>query len=475
MSPALRSSARLSLAAGVLALVGCATRKAPPPEDLRAEALSSTASVPEGWSAAAPEPPAPALDDWLVALGDPALPLLVEEALANNRDLALAAERVAESAAALGIARAGLRPSLDLIAQGGVPVDGRDGGYFFGALQASWELDLWGRVRNQREVGRQDLLAREEDRRWAERSLAASVARAWFALAEIRLQAGYVREAGAAAARQEEIASTRLRIGRGDERDLALARSARASYADRALRLERALDSATRALELLLGRYPAAALAGPAALPPPPAPVPAGVPLDILDRRPDLAAARARVDAAYARAGEAQAARLPRLALTATGGVIESQILDLRPSFENPFVSVGGNLLLPLYSGGALKSRSEVSESQQRQTVIAYGATILAALAEVENALHAERVFNARRPVLATAADESERAFKLEEVAYRVGKSDQRSVLQQQLALLDTRLAQVELESQALQTRVSLHLALGGDFKPAPPPEETEQ
>ena len=149
------------------------------------------------------------------------------------------------------------------------------------------------------------------------------------------------------------------------------------------------ISSRVRALELLLGRYPAAQLEAPGALPPMPPPIPAGLPSELLERRPDVIAAERRVAAAFNRTGEAQAARLPRISLTASVNSISSELFVLQER-DNPVWSVGASLLAPIYQGGALKAQVEIRTAEQKQAVAEYARVALRAFSDVENALAAE-------------------------------------------------------------------------------------
>ncbi len=301
-----------------LALAGCATAPEPDSGQIRADALG-TVAIPPNWSAQASQ--AQVDRGWLAAFADPQLTALVHEALARNPDLLIAAARVEQANAQVDIAQAQLRPTLGLIGRGGSkPVADLVPLLSGLMLRLSWEIDLWGRLRYARNAAVAASDAQNADYRYAQQSLAASVARAWFTASEARLQHALASDMAAAGEQLAELAAHRERIGAGSANEVLAARANAATYLDAQQQAEMATRSAARALEILLGRYPGATLQAPVALTPLPGAVPAGIPIDVLNRRPDLYAAERRVAAAFDRVGEARAAMLPTLSLSAGYG-----------------------------------------------------------------------------------------------------------------------------------------------------------
>jgi hypothetical protein len=218
-----------------------------------------------------------------------------------------------------------------------------------------------------------------------------------------------------------------------------------------------------RALELLVGRYPAASLDTPGELPPVPPPIPAGLPSELLERRPDLIAAERRVAAAFNRIGEARAAMLPQISLTASVSSISSDLFVLKDR-DNPVWSAGASLLAPLYQGGALRAQVDVRTAEQKQAVAEYASVGQRAFSEVEDAISRDIAARERETILTRAVSESQRALDLSRTAYEVGRVDLRSVQQQQLSLFASRSALLRVQSDQRVQRVNLHLALGGGF-----------
>jgi NodT family efflux transporter outer membrane factor (OMF) lipoprotein len=442
------------------ALAGCALQPPPTRADLKRDTLAHTA-VPAAWKAggdAAAPPPAA----WLASFGDAMLTALVAEALAYNADLQVAAARVEQAAGMLQVASAPMLPTLGLLGTYSGK-SGGGGGLNALFLNASLELDVWGRLRYGEAAARAQSDAAQADFAYARQSLAAMVARSWFLAVEAGMQRALVEAALRAAEELQRVAQERLRIGVGNEQAVAEAAANVGSVRDLLRQTVQARDEASRALELLLGRYPAAEIAVAPRLAPMPAPVPVGLPSDLLERRPDVIAAERRVAAAFSRVGEARAAQLPRISLTASVSTLSSDVLVLQDR-SNPGFGFGANLFAPLYQGGALRAQVEIRDAEQKQAMAEYARIAQRSFGEVENALGAEFSLRDREALLARTVADNERALELVQVQYRVGSVDLRAVEQRQLALLQVRTALLRVQTERLAQRVNLHLALGGGF-----------
>jgi outer membrane protein TolC len=304
------------------------------------------------------------------------------------------------------------------------------------------------------------------DAEYARQSIAASVAKSWMLALQARLQRTVAEDVVRASEQSVGLANDRLRVGRGDEYDVSLAQASLATARDATRQIALAEDQALRAVEIVVGRYPAAALALPAALPAMPGPVPVGLPSELLERRPDVVAAERRVAAAFNRVGEAKAARLPRIALTASASTVSSELFVLK-SHPNPIFSLGANLVAPLFSGYALEAQVEIRSAEQALAVTDYGRVASRAFSDVEAALAAAFAADEREVILADAVQRNARALELAQVRYRVGVGDLRAVLQQGLALLAVRTALVQVQAERRIQRVNVYLAVGGAFVPA--------
>jgi outer membrane protein TolC len=298
---------------------------------------------------------------------------------------------------------------------------------------------------------------------YARQSLAATAAKSWFVAIEAGLLRAIAQEGLRASETLSQIAQDRYRVGSGNEQAVAEARANVATFRDSLRQIDLSREQALRALELLLGRYPAAEIEVAPRLSPMPPPAPAGMPSQLLERRPDVVAAERRVAGAFNRVGEARAAQLPRISLTAGGSSISSELYVLK-NRDNPVWSAGANLVAPLYQGGALRAQVEIRSAEQKQAVAEYARAGQRAFGEVENALSAENALRERGAILDGAVRDNERALELAMIQYRVGSIDLRTVEARQLALYSARVSRLRVQSEQLAQRVNLHLALGGGF-----------
>ena len=445
-------------------LGGCALVDPPTTEELALTVLPET-GIPTQWAAAGA-----GLGEvsgyWLATFADEQLDALVAEALAHNADLRAAAARVSQAQGYLGIARGGLFPSVDALGRAGGDTGGDSSGLEGVIVSASWELDIWGRARFERRALDAQYVATALELEFAQQSLAGLVAKSWFLATETVLQreiaAGMVDTATELLALAEE----RQRIGIGSELEVVSARASLEGFRDSLRQIELSLEQSIRALELLVGRYPAAALVPDNALIVLPASVPpTGLPSELLERRPDLRAAEQRVATAFNRVQEAQAARLPTFSLTGSVSDLSSDLFVLTDR-DDPTWSIGGSVFAPLFQGGALRAQVEVRNAEQEEAMANYVQTALDAFGDVENALASERALEDRELILTAMVREAQRAFELAEARYRVGAGDLRQVQEQQLTINAARTGLLRVQSERRLQRVNLHLALGGDFAP---------
>ena len=461
------SARRISLAAAVVTvLVGCAVTAPPPPEQIRTDALQGT-EIRTAWSATQAPVAGAISDNWLVTFGDPQLIALVNEAIARNPDLRATAAQVERSAAYANIARASLLPAINLLGTGGFKTGG--GSDLSSALQGvmlgvSWEPDLWGRLRYGRNAADASYASAQADFEFARQSMAAQVARSWFMATETKLQLAAAESMVQSARELVRLADDRRRVGTGSEKDVALARVNLGTFEDAARQSRLAHEQAVRSLEAILGRYPAAELQAAPALPAFPGPVPVGMPLEMLDRRPDVIAAERRVAAAFDRVGEAKAAMLPTIRLNASVSALSSEVLQLQDDYSNPSAGAGGTFFAPLYQGGALQAQVSVRTAEQKEALARYASQALRAIGDVENALATSAILAERVQLLGQVLADQERALGFEQAAFRIGRQDLRAVQQQQVQVQSARMALLRVQSEQLIQRVNLHLALGGSF-----------
>lgn len=458
----MQATLRVVVAAFALSLASCALKDPPASSDLKEQALPNL-KLPAQWTARGTD--GAVEDEWIAALGDPQLPLLVAEAIANNPDMRVAAARLEQAAAGVKAAGGQALPAIELLARTSGKMGGDSSGLGGWVISASWELDLWGRVRYGKRAAEDQYASTEADAIAASQSLAAMVARAWFVATEARLQRQLALEMIAASERLSSIARDRERVGAGSDLDIALAQARLQALRDAERQLELAERQALRSLEVLLGRYPAAQIGAATSFSTMPPSVSTGVPSQLLERRPDVIAAQRRVNVAFNRVGEADAARLPRISLTAAASSISSDIFLLQDR-NNPVVGVGANLFAPLFMGGQLEAQAEARRAEQKQAMAAWAQVGLRAFNEVESALASEATLRAREPLLAAQVAESQKALSLETDRYRVGSRDLRTVTTQQLEVYSARTSLLRVQTEQRIQRVNLYLALGGGFGP---------
>jgi outer membrane protein, multidrug efflux system len=455
------------LSAGVamaLMLSACALKPAPDRDALTREELPNM-KLPAAW--VEPSASGSVQDNWVGALGDQQLSALVVEAITYNADLRVAAARVEEAAAGVKASGAQLYPSVTLLGRTGGKVGGDGSGIGGVLVPASWEIDLWGRVRYGRRAAEDRYASAEADAAAAAQSVAALVAKAWFLTIASRQQRDLAAEMVTNANGNLRLAEDRKRIGPGSDLEVNQADASLQALLDTKRQLDLALVQASRSLELLLGRYPAAEIETPPAFAALPATPTTGVPSELLERRPDVIAAHRRVDAAFNLVGQADAARLPRLSLTAGLSSITSDTFVLQ-NRDNPQIGVGATLFATIFDAGALEAQADARRAEQQQAAALWAQTGLKAFGEVEGALATEATLRDREPLLLAAVHKNDAALALENTRYRVGSSDMRSVLQQQMALYSSRSALLQVQADQHVNRVSLYLALGGGFGDGP-------
>jgi NodT family efflux transporter outer membrane factor (OMF) lipoprotein len=446
---------------------------ASPPEIERPEL---DVELPRQWTA--PHTETANLDwEWWASFNDESLNRVVRLALEHNYDIRAAAARLDQAEALARIAGADLEPGLDLNASArrarqvitGLKIPGSDVLKFtnnsFGvSLDLSWELDLWGRIRSQAGAALADFQAAEADLYGLYLSIAGQTVKAWLAVAEAYQQmklAQFTVESF-----QDSADQVRSRYERGLRPSLDL-RLSLSSLEDAKSLLEesrRAYNNAIRQLEVLLGQYPGREIDGPSDMPLLTGAVPAGLPADLIARRPDLAAAERRLAASKAREYAAQAALYPRISLTASGGTTSEEVGDLIDGDFSVW-SLAGNLTQPLFQGGRLRANVDLEKARVEEILALYVGTVLNAYNEVESALTREKYLAEQVVYLERAAGHAEAARLLAESRYQSGLEDYIAVLESQRRSLSTQSRLINLRRLELDNRVNLYLALGGGFR----------
>ncbi len=456
---------RTSLSALALAALLAACASPGPATPLAAQDL------PAG-SAMAPVPA-----DWWKRFGDPQIDALVDEALANNRDLARAVARIDESRAALRLANADRSPQVNASVSGGrsrlsenasgVP-GGATGNSFSGGLNVAYELDLWGKLATASAAARAELLATELARDTLRTALAAQVVKSYAALQALDAQIGVYNQV--LVGQRDGLRLQKLRLDAGDMAELDW-RQLEAELLNSELqlpKLERARGEAERALALVLGRSPKALLeqgvqraarptAGIAELP-------EGIPSDLLLRRPDVQSAEARLAAAGARVNVARAAYLPSIGLSASFGGQSSELSKLFDSGSLVW-SVVASLTQPIWNGGRLDANLDASKARQLQAELDYRDSVATAFKEVRDALAAHGEARASLTTSQRRSDALQRAAQLTRLRFEGGEASRLLVIDaERLALL----AQLQVQDERrglLSAQAEVYRALGGGWQ----------
>ena len=316
-------------------------------------------------------------DAWLKQFNDPELNALVLEALQNNPSIRVIAARRVQSEALINAAGGAQYPGIGAIGNSGGKVGSSGSGLTGFYIGANWELDLWGRVRSAVAGAEQNAKAINADQDAARLSLIATLAKSVWLARSLQDQAQLAWDNAQASQKIADLTQVRENIGASSASEVAIAKVNAAQAQELAVNAATARDQALRAVEALLGRYPKAELLKTTNLPPLPKPVAPGLPADLLERRPDLIAAEARVNSAFYLADEKRLARLPKISLTAGYGYLNSQIFTLINGASTSF-GVGANVALPLFQGGAIEAQIAYQNAEAQAAMANYGKVVLA-------------------------------------------------------------------------------------------------
>lgn len=462
-------------AAGIAALFGACFLSACVSNELEVEDPAAlVGGLPARWTNSAETIPGAAVTGWLADFNSPKLSALVDEAVFANYDLAASASRVEQSRERALIAGAERLPTFDAgsrvnRSQGlrGAAFQTVRANNFNFSLDFAWEVDLWGRIKNLRDAQYDQVAAQSNLYEASRLSLAGNVAKTAFDVVKSRLQIDIARSTLSSLRTNMEILDANLEAGGGDENtalEISLSKADIARAESSILFEQRQMDAAKRILETLLGRYPAGSIEGIGALPTIRRKVPAGLPTELLLRRPDLLAAESQVDASMKELASSRKALLPTIAITADGGTASTDDFGDLFNIQNLVWSIGANLTQPLYRGGRLRAEIRLDEDERDELIATYAETALNAFREVESALAAERYLTGQAAALARAVQESTRAQSLSLSQYEKGLVDIITVLESQRRAFDSESRLLEVQLELLQNRVDLYLALGGDF-----------
>jgi NodT family efflux transporter outer membrane factor (OMF) lipoprotein len=417
--------------------------------------------------------------DWWTEFSDTTLNGMIEEAFRRNLNLVMAAASLEAAGAQAVIAGASLYPKADLAVDGarrkqnfiGLPFPGAGGDKVLSStsttygvsLNISWELDLWGRIRAEESAAVAQFQSAQADYIAANLSIAAQVSKAFFAVITAKKQF----ELSQATYDTWKLSTSQVHqryvsgLSSALEYRLSLSNLSLAEASLSATQIQ--LDVAKRQLELLLKRFPSATINTVDDLPDVLTDIPAGMPAEILARRPDLISAERKLAGAKMSLKSAERALYPRISLTGSGGTTTA---DLKNLLNGDFGvwTLAGNLVQPLFQGGKLRANVDFNEAQAKIALAEYEVTVLNALAEVENALTNEYYLSQREEALKEAADQSSAARRLAEIQYSRGVTDFLTMLESARAAYDTESRYINARRERLDARVDLYLALGGGF-----------
>jgi multidrug efflux system outer membrane protein len=409
---------------------------------------------------------------WWDAFQDDALRDLIQTALKQNYDVQIAAARILEACAQLGITRADQYPSVAASASSvneRIPQSARIPSIETTAnqlsLSAAWELDFWGRYRRATESARANLLAQEWARRAVISSLVSDVASAYFQLRELDLELEISRQT--LASRQDSLRLTQLLADHGatsllDVRQAEqLVFTAGAAIPD----LEQRIEQQENFISTLLGQNPQSIARGKKLTDQPhPLEVPAGLPSSLLERRPDIRQAEQQLIATNAQIGVAKAAYFPQISLTASGGYQSSALTGL---FSGPagLWTFGGSAVQPVFEGGRIRNQVRFAQAQTQEATIFYQRAVQQAFRDVSDALIAYRKsqeFRIQQEQLTRAADD---AKNLSNMRYKGGATSYLEVLDSETRYFSAQLTLAQAQLRELQSLVQIYRSLGGGWQ----------
>ncbi|MGA7629357.1 MAG: efflux transporter outer membrane subunit [Terriglobales bacterium] len=436
-----------------------------------------TVDVPQEYRAPAPQQAAQASslgnEEWWQVYQDPVLTQLIHTAIAQNYDVRIAAARVLEAQAQVGITRANQLPSAnvgaDIFSQQNAKVSNLFPAYQVNGaelnLSVIWNLDFWGKYRRQTEAARAQLLASEWGQRAVLSSLVANVATAYFQLRALDSELEISQRT--LGSRQQSLQLTQTLESHGGASGLDVSQAEQLVYtaSETIPDLERQIQQQENVLSVLLGENPQSIPRGRALTEQPvPQNVPAGLPSELLERRPDVRQVEENMVAANAQIGVAKASFFPALSLTGTGG-LESNALNHFISQPSEMWSAAAGVTQPVFQGGALRSGLRLARANWQEAMLSYQQTVQNALEQVSNSLVASqknREFREQQALLTQAAQQTD---QLSEVLYKNGGASYLQVLTSETNYFSAELNLVQAQLNERLALVQLYQSLGGGWQ----------
>ena len=438
--------------------------------------LKPDVPVAGAWNEAAPAEAAAVSPTWWTSFGSSELQSLVAEALAGSPDLAIATERVRQAEAQVRVAGASLFPVVNASAGASGGRTSKVGGTGSAKaavvdsaadvnLSASYELDLWGRNRAGVRSAESSAAASRFDRDAAQITLVSGVATSYFDVLALRARLAIARENLDIAQQVFDLVSARARNGAASALDVSRQEATVLSQKAALLPLEQQERQTLAALAVLVGRAPEGFdvkgtgitdLDVPA--------IDAGLPAELLVRRPDLASAEAQLAAANADVAAARAAMLPTITLTGSAGLASAALTSLTSAGATAAIQIAASLLQPVFDGGRLRGQKAIAESRERELLETYRKAILSAFSDVEQALAGTSRLGQQEELQDEVQTRARESLRLAEIRYRGGADDLLTVLDAQRTLFSAQDQLAQIQLSRLQAAVSLYKALGGGW-----------
>lgn len=412
--------------------------------------------------------------DWWKQFGDPVLDALIAESLANNRNVKQAAANVQQAAALLTETQSQFYPQVGYDAQGtrqqfstdflpNRPSTARTQTSYSVIASASWEIDLWGRIRRQTESAQANLLATEEARRGVILSLVAQVANNYLTLRALDEQLEVAKKTLATYNESLRLFELQFKYGVVSQMNVAQAKSQSQTAAAQIPAIEQQIVQTENALSVLLGRNPGRIARGKPVKDLLAPSTPAGLPSQLLERRPDVVQAEQQLVAANAEIGAAKALYFPTISLTGAIGGISADLSNLLKE-PNRVWSYGAGLLGPIFTAGAVTGQVRQAEASQQAALYNYEKTVQGAFADVENALVAQQKTRERLEAQKGLVDALSEYTRLARLQYNGGYVPYSTVLQAEQQLFPAELTLAQDRAQVFSATVSVYQSLGGGW-----------
>jgi multidrug efflux system outer membrane protein len=412
--------------------------------------------------------------EWWKQFGDPVLDALIAEALTNNRNVKQAAANVQQAAAVLTETASQFYPQIGYDAQGtrqqfstdvlpNRPSTSRTQSSYQVLASASWEIDLWGRIRRQTESAQANVLATEEAHRGVILSLVGQVANNYLTLRALDEQLAVAQKTLVTYNESLKLFELQFKYGVVSQMNVAQAKSQSQTAAAQIPAIEQQIVQTENALSVLLGRNPGRIARGKAVKDLTAPSTPAELPSQLLERRPDVAQAEQQLIAANAQIGAAKALYFPTISLTGTLGGVSADLSNLLRE-PNRVWSYGGGLLGPIFSGGAITGQVRQAEAGQQAALYNYEKTVQGAFADVENALIAQQKSREKLEAQQGLVDALSEYTRLARLQYNGGYVPYSTVLQAEQQLFPAELTLAQDRAQVFGAVVSVYQSLGGGW-----------